>query len=78
MHSLERSFTFMKYCDMITPFCIVFNYCFECLKYKFIIFNFHTNFTGISISRMDMQYREHSMQNEYTFDWNFIYLQSYF
>ena len=35
--------------DMITPLCIIFNYCFECLKYRFIIFNFHTNFTGMSI-----------------------------
>ena len=26
----------MKYCDMITPFCIVFNYCFECLLHGYV------------------------------------------
>ena len=26
----------MGYCDMITPLCIIFNYCFECLKYRYV------------------------------------------
>ena len=51
MHSLEVPFIFMRLrdCDVITYFWIVLSYCFECIKERFIIFNYHTNNTGMII-----------------------------
>ena len=49
MHSLEVPFIFMRDCDVIAYFWIVLSYCFECIKEWFIILNYHTNNTGMSI-----------------------------